>query len=100
MRISLDCTLPPERVLLALRDEPWPFALTGRWAGGGAIVGSSPRALLAAGDDPFARLEDLPPAYGDAEVGGGWFGWRLPVGRPSSQRSASRSSATPAASST
>ncbi len=75
MRIPLDCTLTPERVLLALREEPWPFALTGRWAGGGAIVGSAPRALLAPGDDPFARLEDLPPARGDAEVGGGWFGW-------------------------
>ena len=75
MRILLDCSLPPERVLLALRDEPWPFALTGRWAGGGAIVGSAPRALLAPGDDPFARLEDLPPPRGEAEVGGGWFGW-------------------------
>jgi len=75
MRIPLDCTLTPERVLLALREEPWPFALTGRWAGGGAIVSSAPRALLAPGDDPFARLEDLPPARGDAEVGGGWFGW-------------------------
>ena len=55
--------------------EPWPFALTGRWAGGGAIVGCSPRTLLGAGEDPFARLEDLPEARGDAEVGGGWFGW-------------------------
>jgi para-aminobenzoate synthetase/4-amino-4-deoxychorismate lyase len=62
-------------VLLALRDEPWPFALTGRWAGGGAIVGCAPRALLGPGDDPFARLEDLPDPRGDAVVGGGWFGW-------------------------
>ena len=31
--------------------------------------------LLGAGEDPFARLEDLPEARGDAEVGGGWFGW-------------------------
>ena len=75
MRVRLDCRLPPELVLLALRHEPWPFALTGRWAGGGAIVGSSPRTLLGAGEDPFARLEDLPEARGDAEVGGGWFGW-------------------------
>ena len=35
----------------------------------------SPRTLLGAGEDPFARLEDLPEARGDAEVGGGWFGW-------------------------
>ncbi len=75
MRVRLDCSLPAELVLLALRHEPWPFALTGRWAGGGAIVGCSPRMLLGAGLDPFARLEDLPEARGDAEVGGGWFGW-------------------------
>jgi para-aminobenzoate synthetase/4-amino-4-deoxychorismate lyase len=62
-------------VLLALRHEPWPFALTGRWAGGGAIVGCAPRTLLAPGEDPFARLEDLPEPHGDAVVGGGWFGW-------------------------
>ena len=54
MRVRLECDLPVARVLLALRDEPWPFALTGRWAGGGAIVGASPRALLAAGEDPFS----------------------------------------------
>ncbi|HEY6888512.1 MAG TPA: aminodeoxychorismate synthase component I [Solirubrobacter sp.] len=58
-----------------MRDEPYAFALTGRWAGGGAIVGASPRTLLAPGDDPFARLEDLPAPHGDAVVGGGWFGW-------------------------
>ena len=75
MRVRLECALPAERVLLALRDEPWPFALTGRWAGGGAIVGASPRALLGADEDPFTRLEDLPEPSGDAEVGGGWFGW-------------------------
>ncbi len=75
MRVPLDCSLSPERVLLALREEPWPFALTGRWAGGGAIVGCAPRRLLGAGDEPFEALEDLPAARGDAEVGGGWFGW-------------------------
>jgi len=31
--------------------------------------------LLAEGDDPFARLEDLPAPRGEAAVGGGWFGW-------------------------
>src|SRR4051794_27475049 len=73
MRVPLDYDLPPERVLLALRDEPYPFALTGAWAGGGAIVGCAPRALLSG--DPFEALEDLPAARGDASVGGGWFGW-------------------------
>jgi para-aminobenzoate synthetase/4-amino-4-deoxychorismate lyase len=38
-------------------------------------VGASPRALLAPGDDPFARLEDVPAPCGVAAVGGGWFGW-------------------------
>ena len=64
MRVPLDLTLPPERVLLALRDEPWPFALVGRWAGGGAIVGCAPKTLLAPGEDPFTRLEDLPQPTG------------------------------------
>ena len=73
MRVSLDCDLTPERVLLALRDEPYPFALIGAWAGGGAIVGCAP-ARLAEGD-PFAALDELPPPRGEAEVGGGWFGW-------------------------
>lgn len=75
IRVELECTLPAERVLLALAGEPWPFALTGRWAGGGAIVGCAPRRVLRAGEDPFLALEDLPEARGDAEVGGGWFGW-------------------------
>jgi para-aminobenzoate synthetase / 4-amino-4-deoxychorismate lyase len=74
VRIALACSLPPERVLLALRDEPWPFALTGRWAGGGAIVGASPLEVVEDGD-PFELLERLPPARGSAAVGGGWFGW-------------------------
>jgi para-aminobenzoate synthetase/4-amino-4-deoxychorismate lyase len=74
VRIALECSLPPERVLLALRDDPWPFALTGRWAGGGAIVGASPVEVVEGGD-PFDVLDRVPPAHGDAVVGGGWFGW-------------------------
>ena len=72
MRVALDCSLAPERVLLALRDEPWPFALTGRWAGGGAIVGAAPREVL---EEGFDVLDRVPPARGEAVVGGGWFGW-------------------------
>jgi para-aminobenzoate synthetase / 4-amino-4-deoxychorismate lyase len=74
VRVALDCSLPPERVLLALRGEPWPFALTGRWAGGGAIVGAAPLEVVQDGD-PFDVLDRVPPARGEAEVGGGWFGW-------------------------
>lgn len=73
VRIALDCALPPERVLLALRGEPWPFALTGRWAGGGAIVGAAPREVVE--DGGFDVLDRVPPARGEAVVGGGWFGW-------------------------
>jgi para-aminobenzoate synthetase/4-amino-4-deoxychorismate lyase len=73
VRIALDCSLPPERVLLALRGEPWPFALTGRWAGGGAIVGAAPREVVE--DGSFDVLDLVPPARGEAVVGGGWFGW-------------------------
>ena len=75
IRVALDCSLPAERVLLALRGEPYAFALTGRWAGGGAIVGCRPVRVLGTGEDPFEALEDLPAPSGDAEVGGGWFGW-------------------------
>jgi para-aminobenzoate synthetase/4-amino-4-deoxychorismate lyase len=73
VRVALDCSLPPERVLLALRGEPWPFALTGRWAGGGAIVGAAPREVVE--DGGFDVLDRVPPARGEAVVGGGWFGW-------------------------
>ena len=48
IRVALDCSLPAERVLLALRGEPFAFALTGRWAGGGAIVGCAPLARASA----------------------------------------------------
>ncbi len=75
MRVPLDLSLTPEQALLALREEPWPFALVGRWAGGGAIVGCAPTTLLAPGEDPLTRVEDLPAPAGDAVVGGGWFGW-------------------------
>ena len=74
MRTPLDCWLPPERVLLALRGERLPFALIGAWAGGGAIIGCNPVRELDGGD-PFAALDAVPAAEGDAEVGGGWFGW-------------------------
>jgi len=79
-------------VLAALSDEPLAFALAGRWAGGGAIVGSTPIAVADDGDDPFAILDELPTVaagrgHGHAvvtsgpepvpelAVGGGWFGW-------------------------
>ncbi len=72
----------PEQALLALRGDQRPFALTGAWAGGGAIVGSEPIALAGPRDDPFAVLDDQPAVRSDAQgargtdaVGGGWFGY-------------------------
>ena len=66
----------------ALAHEPLPFALSGRWAGGGAIVGASPLRVATPDDDPFALLDELPALAPDEAaaappeaVGGGWFGW-------------------------
>jgi para-aminobenzoate synthetase/4-amino-4-deoxychorismate lyase len=78
-RLPLDCDLTPQDVLRALADEPWPFALTGDWAGGGAVVGSSPLVVAEPDADPFALLDALPvvgePLHRGPAVGGGWFGW-------------------------
>ena len=96
-RVPLRCALTPPQVLTALRGRELPFALSGSWAGGGAIIGSEPLAVADDGDDPFAVLDDLPRlsardhGHPDA-VGGGWFGWlgyrlgarieQLPAGPP------------------
>jgi anthranilate/para-aminobenzoate synthase component I len=96
-RVPLRCALTPSQVLAALRDRPLPFAFSGSWAGGGAIIGCEPLVVADDGDDPFAVLDDLPRlsardhGHPDA-VGGGWFGWlgyrlaarieRLPAGPP------------------
>lgn len=82
--------LAPERASLAVRGEDRPFALIGRWAGGGALIGSEPVRVAPAEADPFELLDAMPAldpapeaeAVGDAEtaiasspVGGGWFGY-------------------------
>jgi para-aminobenzoate synthetase/4-amino-4-deoxychorismate lyase len=78
IRVPLEGAPAPGDVLRALAGEPWPFALTGRWAGGGAIVGATPLRIAGPREDPFALLDDVPAVAGapagDA-VGGGWFGW-------------------------
>jgi len=96
-RTAMPCSLSPLEVLRAVRDEPAPFALTGSWAGGGAIVGCAPLLHAPTDADPFATVAALPrleAATGppDGAVGGGWFGWlgyrlgrrleRLPDGPP------------------
>jgi anthranilate/para-aminobenzoate synthase component I len=96
-RVKLDCDFTPQDALRALAGDPWSFALTGDWAGGGAIVGSAPLAIADPDADPFALLDAMPDVRGAtndfaAAVGGGWFGWlgyrlgrrieRLPDGPP------------------
>ena len=81
LRVPLDGAPEPADVLRALAGESWPFALTGSWAGGGAIVGAAPLRLAAPEEDPFALLDAVPAvadageAAAEGAVGGGWFGW-------------------------
>src|SRR5215207_3583408 len=78
LRVPLAASPTPGQALRALADEPLPFALTGRWAGGGAIVGARPLRVAVPEDDPFALLDRLPAVADGAPadaVGGGWFGW-------------------------
>jgi para-aminobenzoate synthetase/4-amino-4-deoxychorismate lyase len=79
VRIPLAWTLAPERAALLVRDDARPFALLGRWAGGGALIGSEPVRVAGPDDDPFALLDEQPAveASGAATdaVAGGWFGY-------------------------
>lgn len=89
--------MAPGDVLAAISDQPLPFALAGSWAGGGAIVGSTPIVVADDRDDPFGVFDELPVMRADSAdhagaVGGGWFGWlgyrlaarveRVPPGPP------------------
>ena len=77
MRVALDGDVPAGHAALLVRDDPAPFALVGRWAGGGALVGSAPVRVAGPDEDPFAVLADPGPAPHDAPpgfVGGGWVG--------------------------
>ncbi len=78
LRVPLDgAVAEPGDVLRALAGEPLPFALTGSWAGGGALLGAAPLRVAAPQEDPFALLDELPEVDGAVEgaIGGGWFGW-------------------------
>jgi para-aminobenzoate synthetase / 4-amino-4-deoxychorismate lyase len=84
VRVPLAWSLAPESAALLVRNDERPFALIGRWAGGGALIGSEPIRLASPDEDPFALLDEQPalsPHDGEA-VGGGWFGaWRYGLGR-------------------
>jgi para-aminobenzoate synthetase / 4-amino-4-deoxychorismate lyase len=83
--VSLGWDMAPAQAALLVRDDERPFALIGRWAGGGALIGSEPVTVGAEGDDPFALLDCHPRvpsgdglgagAAAGGRVGGGWFGW-------------------------
>jgi para-aminobenzoate synthetase/4-amino-4-deoxychorismate lyase len=78
VRIALPRGRPAGDAPLLVHDDEHPFALTGRWAGGGALAGSRPLRVAAGHEDPFALLDALPavehPVPGGF-VGGGWFGY-------------------------
>src|SRR5436305_2177237 len=87
-RTALDWALDPEAVALLVRDDKRPFALIGRWAGGGAVIGSDPLVIADPDEDPFALLDQQPHVITDADpdqpiktnvqfngIGGGWFGY-------------------------
>src|SRR5579862_3567641 len=76
VRIPLGWELAPAQGALLVRDDPFPFALIGRWAGGGAVIGSAPVRVASPVEDPFDLLDEQPVvAAGDPPVvGGGWFG--------------------------
>jgi para-aminobenzoate synthetase/4-amino-4-deoxychorismate lyase len=77
---------------LLVRGDERPFALSGDWAGGAALVGSEPVTVARAEEDPFAVLDRQPQTGGDGDavVGAGWFGFlgyalgarleRVPIG--------------------
>ncbi len=76
-RTVLPTKLTLQQVARCFRDDPCPFALVGRWAEGGALVGSEPVRVADDYDDPFRVITELPLVEGVVEgaVGGGWFGY-------------------------
>ncbi len=79
-RTRLAGDVPAAHAALLVAGDDAPFALTGAWAGGGAIAGSAPLYVARPDDDPFALLDvqpqvDAPDARAPrGAVGGGWFG--------------------------
>ena len=76
-RVALPWRLSAEHATLLVRGDRRPFALIGRWAGGGALIGSEPVRVARPGEDPFALIDEQPLAQADEDglVAGGWFGY-------------------------
>jgi para-aminobenzoate synthetase/4-amino-4-deoxychorismate lyase len=96
MRVPLEIKQSLGTALRTLQDTERPFALVGRWAGGGALLGCDP-IRTAGDDDPFDPFDLLAVAEQDSvasdpvapdsvasdsgvTVGGGWVGY---IGYPS-----------------
>src|SRR5215208_7020408 len=89
VRIPLPGSVPAERAVLLVAADERPFALSGKWAGSRAIVGSEPTHHA----DPFTALGAKDPdwvphtggqsgSFTETGVGGGWFGvLPFPLGR-------------------
>jgi para-aminobenzoate synthetase/4-amino-4-deoxychorismate lyase len=76
VRRELPGGLSPAAVLALLRRDPHPFALTGRWAGCEAVLGSRPVAVAAAPGDLDQILGGrCSPAGGQGHFAGGWVGY-------------------------
>lgn len=82
LRVPLQARHGVAEVLRQASSDPRPFALSGRWAGGGALVGSAPLVVLDEPADPFAVLDRQPALsplavsqLGEGAVGGGWVGY-------------------------
>ncbi len=82
-RVGLDWDLPATAVARLVRADARPFALIGRWGGGGALIGSEPVRVATSEEDPFALLDEHPLLDAHADdgaatlppVGGGWIGY-------------------------
>src|SRR5918992_1213141 len=78
VRIALEGGVSGAEACLLLRGDRHPFALTGAWAGGGALIGSEPVRVADPSADPFSLLDEQPAIEEDPRddvVGGGWFGY-------------------------
>jgi para-aminobenzoate synthetase/4-amino-4-deoxychorismate lyase len=97
VRVPLAGSVPAAAAALLVRGDARPFALTGAWAEGGAIVSSEPLVVAGPEEDPFALLDRQPDVEQEGgssaePVGGGWFGFlgyglgarveRVPPGPP------------------
>ena len=75
LRRDLADVLDPLDVLRLLQPDRHPFALTGAWAGGGAVLGSEPVAVRRPPDDLGEVMGSLPQLSGPGRFGGGWISY-------------------------